>query len=1161
MPIIAGNLTQIGDDYTGNPNYSELAWDRGTLWACADTTTQLLSVDPSTGAITERGVLASNARVLIWDGVTLYLFTTTNMFSVDRETSAITEIVNLGLTDIRGGLFDGTDIYIFSRNEGLFRVTTAGVKTRVGTETFNYVGAMGWIAGTAYVTHIGNLRTIDLSTGVTTADVSFTESGDLKGIANTETEVYAFSADPDAIFTVPFTGTLEVFGALPIVEFTETDYYFGFALPTTTEIGTVEVIGGDGAYTYTLTGADASLFAIDADGAITRTGTLDYGYTYTFTVNVEDGLALTADADVTVTIFGDVSALTGGFREINNVLSARKTLASDGKDLYTLGYSTRESYQELHTVDLDTGETTLVTEVNFPDDVVINDFLPIGMAWNGTTFLVLVRTKLQGLTDFCRVFTLDKATGNMVSVSEEFIASFEADIAWDGTDLWGVQIDAFGLLSKFDASYNPIGVYTVPDLINNNANSNQIRGLASDGNGLFTIRTRLESIQGGGIQRSGRLRYYDRDDFSHQEFPVDSVTPNRGNLAWHKGKLYEGGIGPFFVSRTINDPFNISRTDYEFDLTTFNGIPSITDTEVGTVHATGATGTVTWTLTGTDAALFAIASAPMSTSSGDITRIGTLEWETSYEFTVNAADPGGDTATANVTVTVGEQPLGFARDRYSFGVDQDDRVIGFITAVGGTPPYLYTKATYVGGEVFEPISDPTVALVQVDILTGRITLIGRPRYTTSSGSFYFVVQDSNDDFARVRVDLGFTRNRAVEFTQATFDFTINNTEIGDAVGTVLTNTGFLAPLRFLLRGDNASLFAINERGEITVNASPLGTQAYRVVAQVTDANNRTDYAIVNITSSQPALPPTFATPTVQFTTADLAPGTIIGTVTASGGVGPIVYTNGSGANHRIAVDPDTGELTVRGVNALGAPAVYEFVLIATDSRGETGEISVIVRTVLNVAQVPPTFELPGIGVSFFPAAFTKGTLLGTVAADGTAPITYSLSGKDSDLFTIDANTALITIDVTLQPGNIYIFDVNALGYNDGTDTEYVSVFTYGSGTDAPIHVVNPDPTPEFTGGRTRQIFSMERFYQNFNIISRNVTIENVTGILQSVVEFVGGELVYNYSTSNFTPVYTIPGIGIGDIIVDPNNKRYTIISVVSIADDARQSFICENVER
>lgn len=175
----------------------------------------------------------------------------------------------------------------------------------------------------------------------------------------------------------------------------------------------------------------------------------------------------------------------------------------------------------------------------------------------------------------------------------------------------------------------------------------------------------------------------------------------------------------------------------------------------GPVEASCGTGTLTYSVTGADAASFTI-----KTSTGQllVAEGVSLDYEsgkTTYRIVVTATDESKETANADVVITVDNvnEPPQFDPDNIFF----DSYTVQENTAVNKNVGYAITAVDPEGGDVTYSLAGANATLFDVDSSSGQITTKTSLNYeTASSHSVSFTASDPQSNSASIDLTIEVT---------------------------------------------------------------------------------------------------------------------------------------------------------------------------------------------------------------------------------------------------------------------------------------------------------------------------------------------------------------------------------------------------------------------
>ena len=486
--------------------------------------------------------------------------------------------------------------------------------------------------------------------------------------------------------------------------------------------------------------------------------------------------------------------------------------------------------------------------------------------------------------------------------------------------------------------------------------------------------------------------------------------------------------------------------------------------------------TLTYTLSGTDAASFRIVS-----TSGQLQTSTALDFETksSYSVTVSVSDGNGGSDAIDVTIDVSNvnEPPRFPTIRASLVIPENAAPGTNIGApFTATDPDIGDTLTYSlrrgDREAFQV--DPNTGQVQtkapLDYETKRSYTDLAVRATDSSGAIDAVIVTINvtdvDEIDEI------DENRAPSFAEGTSTtLTVpENTGSGQNIGSAVSASD---PdddtLTYTLGGADAESFSIVSTSGQLQTSSALDFEAkssYSVTVSVSDGNGGSDAIDVTIGVSNVNEPPRFPTIRARFAIAEnAAPGTNIGgrlTATDPDIGDTLTYSLQRGDRKVFQINPNTGQMQTK------APLDYEtkrsYTDLAVRATDSSGAIDAVIVTI-NVTDVEenraPSFA-EGTSTTRAVAENTgSGQDIGS-AISATDPdndtLSYTIDGVDAASFSINRTTGQLQTKA-------------ALDYE--TKTSYaVTVFVFdGNGASDSIDVtiniteVNGNRAPVFTDGR------------------------------------------------------------------------------------------------
>jgi VCBS repeat-containing protein len=802
-----------------------------------------------------------------------------------------------------------------------------------------------------------------------------------------------------------------------------------------------------GTLSYSLSGADAALFAIDsATGVVTFLAPPDFenpldadgNNVYDIVVTASDGTLVT-DQTVAVTVLSDNEAPVAApdsaeaaedGATVNGTVAANDSDPDDGAVLtYTLNapapgltlnpngsYSFNPSdaaYQHLAA-----GETVDVVA----SYTVTDEF---GLAASATLTITVTGTNdtaaISGESTGDRSVTEDadvSASGTLV-IADADAGQSSFQLVTDGTTSFGTySLGADGVWTYTLANSNP----SVQGLADGETMTDSFTAVSADG---LTTKTVVITITGSndaptvgaaislGLLLEDGLRVITAAELLAGASDIDGDTLSISNLIASSGTLTDNGDGTWnfvpvanydssvtFSYQVSDGTANVDQMA-TLDLTPQNDAPVFTSgaaasfAENGTgvaydANATDADGdALTYSLGGADAALFSIDAATGEVAflaSPDFEAPGDADSDNVYEIVVTASD-GTVSANQNVAITVTD------------GNDANGQPV--ITSDGGG-------------------NSAAVAIAE-------------------NGASVTTVTATDPDAGQ----------------------TLSYSIIGGADAGLFTIDDATGVLSFLSAPD------------FETPADAGANNIYEVQVQVADGNGGTDIQTISLTvTNLNDNAPVFSSGTNSSFAENGGGAAYDGDATDADNLGPLTYSISGADAALFDIDAATGEVTFLAPpdfeNPLDADGdnVYDIVVTASDGTQSTNRAVAI--TVTNQNDNAPVFT-SGTDASF--AENATGTVYDANAtdADNLGSLTYTLSGADSVLFDIDAATGLVTFknppdfENPLDADGNNVYDIVVTAWDGAIPTDRNVAITVTDAAEGSVIIGTPGDDDDLIG--------------------------------------------------------------------------------------------------
>ena len=874
------------------------------------------------------------------------------------------------------------------------------------------------------------LFTIDPTTGAVSfiAPPDFENAGDAGG--NNVYDIIVTASD----------GTNDTTQAVAITVTDVNDNDPVFTSPATASVAenqrsayTAVVTDADGdPLTYSLSGTDAALFTIDpATGVVSfRTppdfempGSADGDNVYDITVTASDG-DNTTNHDVVITVtdedeVGSAPAFTSpdSASVEENQTVAYTAMATDA-DGDTVSYSLSGGADAaLFTIDETTGVVSFMDAPDFED--------PGDAGGNNVYDITVTASDGDNSTDHDVAITVTDVNDNAPVFSSPATASVAENQSAATVVYRAVATDADGdalsySLSGTDAARFTINAATgevsfneAPDVENpDDANGDNVYDI---------IVTASDGATANDIDQAVAITVTDANDNA-----------------------------PVFSSPATATVAENQRSAYRAVATDADGDP------------------LTYSLSGTDAALFTIDPATGVVSfrtPPDFEMPGSADGDNVYDITVTASD-GDNTTNRDVVITVtdedevGNAPAFTSPDSASVEENQTVAYTAMATdADGDTVSYSLS-----GGA--------DAALFTIDETTGVVSFMDAPDFEdpgdAGGNNVYDITVTASDGDNSTDHDVAITvtdvNDNAPVFNSPATASVAENPSAATVVYRAVATDADGDALSYSLSGTDAARFMIDANtGEVRFSEAPdvenpddaNGDNVYDIIVTASDGAtaNDIDQAVAITVTDANDNAPVFSSPATATVAESPSAATVVYRAVATDADGDALSYSLSGTDAaRFMIDANTGEVRFSEAPDAENPGdddgdnVYDIIVTASDGAAANDIDQAVTITVTNVNDNAPVFSSPATAT----VAENQRSAYTAVATDADGdPLSYSLSGTDAALFTIDPATGVVNFRTPPDfemPGsadgdNVYDITVTASDGDNTTNHDVVITVT------------------------------------------------------------------------------------------------------------------------
>ena len=734
------------------------------------------------------------------------------------------------------------------------------------------------------------------------------------------------------------------------------------------------------AITYSLGGADAGLFTIDAgSGALSFNAIPDYeapsgtDNNYNLTIFASDPLGNQSQQSLEVTVtnvndnapeFASVSDSVGVSENNSGTIY---TASATDVDNDSLVYSVAGADVNLFAIAISSGELRFINAPDYEN--------PSGQSADNTYEVEIVASD----GDYSATLTL--------AVTVEDINDNVPAFVFD-SDLITVDEDSSGV------------IYTAA---------------ATDLDAIDTLTYSLTSADADSFgidSSSGELSFITPPDY---ENPLDADSDNVYELTIDASD----GVNHDSLALVVEV---IDLNDNGPRFASSSDSVSVPENNTGTIYTASATDAdnddLSYALAGVDASLFTL-----DPGSGELAFIAAPDFEdpldadadNAYELEISASD-GISSSTLALSVVVADandNAPGFALESDAIAVEEG--ISGTIYTASATDPDVSDSLTY-------SLTGTDSSLFSVDSTSGELSFATPPDFETpldqgADNTYELTIQatdGTNNASLALSVAVEDINDNSPEFVTNSDSITVEE----DASGTIYTAVATDLDgdsLRYGLSGTDSSLFAVNANNGVVSFANPPdfenpldqgGDNTYELNIQASDGTSSATLALTVVVIDINDNFPSFALTNDSVAVAENSGGTIYtATATDLDATDSLTYSLAGTDYSYFAIDGSSGALSFKNSpdfeNPLdqGADNTYELNIQASD--GVNASALTLSVAVNNLNDNAPGFGRDSFSLST--AENNSDTIYTAAASDADGDtLVYSLAGTDSSLFAIDS---------------------------------------------------------------------------------------------------------------------------------------------------------------
>lgn len=545
-----------------------------------------------------------------------------------------------------------------------------------------------------------------------------------------------------------------------------------------------------------------------------------------------------------------------------------------------------------------------------------------------------------------------------------------------------------------------------------------------ENSGAFQPVYRVIATDSGDISAGIRFSLAEKDQGNFLINPSSGLVRLAANPDYEKNASFTFTvIATDYAGNSSSKEITLPVTDLDDVPPVFTSLTTATVTEnsgsnqvVYQATATDDLHSFSFSLGGTDASDFGIDG---DTGEVRLQHDPDYEAKASYEFEVIATNSASNSSKLSVTLVVENVDDTAPTITSSLTPSTIDENSG-----AGNVVYVITAddSADISEGVRFSVTGSDSSLVQVDEVSGAITLIGDPDYEAKSGySLTIVATDLANNQTTESLSLtiqNLDEQPPVITSSDTAGPIAENSDVGTPVYTIVADDSadVSASIAYGIAGTDADAFAVNSlTGAVSFRNSPdfeLKSSYSILVTAVDGAGNSSDKTVVITVSDVDDTAPVFTSGATASPIAENSGAGQVVYTAATTDAGTVKYSITGPDAGSFTVDEDTGALTLDSDPDFEAKSSYGLKIEAIDDTGNKSRVDLFVP-IINIDEIAPVFSSPATA-----APVREETLANQVvyiaavddSADISAGVTFSIvPGADSAKFDIDAGTGRLRL--------------------------------------------------------------------------------------------------------------------------------------------------------